>query len=101
MSLEVDSFSSTLSLSQLLFPLIKHIYKREGDSKRYTIHKVQLHKVQLVRGGPVRLFITIKGGSRRAEKSRKVLMMMKAGVGRIRGRAGADHEQARSRLGAC
>ena len=47
------------------------------------------------------MLFTIKGGSRRAEKSRKVLMMMKAGVGRIRGRAGADHEQARSRLGAC
>ena len=25
----------------------------------------------------------------------------KTGVGRIRGRAGADYEQARSRLGAC
>ncbi len=51
---------------------------------------------------------TIKSGSRCAEKSCKVLMMMKAddddGVGRIRGmirgRAGADQEQARSRLGA-
>ena len=40
---------------------------------------------------------TIKGGSRRAEKSRKVLMMMKAAK---LGWAGADHEQARSTLGA-
>ena len=54
---------------------------------------------------------TIKGGSRRAEKSRKVLMMMKAakqgwagtGVGKKQGwtknrsRAGAGQEQGRSR----
>ena len=57
-------------------------------------------------------FLTIKGGSRRAEKSRKVLMMMmKAaklgwagpGAGQEQGwskaRAGLKHEQGRSRAG--
>ena len=58
MSLDVDSFSSTLSLSQLLYPLIKHICTREGDSNRFKIHKVQLARGGLVRGGPVRLFVT-------------------------------------------
>ena len=50
--------------------------------------------------------ITIKGGSRRAEKSRKVLMMMKAatlswgGQELEPGKAGLDQEQGRSRAGA-
>ena len=44
---------------------------------------------------------TIKGGSRRAEKSHKVLMMMKAAkLGWAGSGAEADHEQARSRPGA-
>ena len=53
---------------------------------------------------------TIKGGSRRAEKSRKVLMMMnaaklewvgpKAGLEQTKSRPGAGWEQARSRPGA-
>ena len=57
------------------------------------------------------VFNTIKGGSRRAEKSRKVLMMMMkaaklgwAGTagheqGRSKARAGLKHEQGRSRAG--
>ena len=56
-------------------------------------------------------FVTIKGGYRRAEKSCKVLMMMKAaklglagpGAGQEHGwskaRAGLKHEQGRSRAG--
>ena len=53
---------------------------------------------------------TIKGGNRRAEKSRKVLMMMKAaklgwagsgaGQEQTMSRPGAGWEHARSRLGA-
>merc|ERR1712212_1075822 len=56
------------------------------------------------------VYTTIKGGSRRAEKSRKVLMMMKAaklgwagsGAGQVQtmGRPGAGLEHARSRPGA-
>ena len=61
----------------------------------------------------MRLYCTIKGGSRRAEKSRKVLMMMmKAaklgwagpgagqGRGKSKARAGQRREQGRSRAGA-
>ena len=51
---------------------------------------------------------TIKGGSRRAETSRKVLMKAAklgwagpgAGQEQTMSRAGADHEQAGSRVGA-
>ena len=56
------------------------------------------------------MYYTIKGGSRRAKKSRKVLMMMKAaklgwagsgaGQEQTMGRPGAGWEQARSRPGA-
>ena len=59
---------------------------------------------------PSRHSFTIKGGSRRAEKSRKVLMMMNAaklewagpkeGQEQIKSRPGAGWEQARSRPGA-
>ena len=49
-------------------------------------------------------FTTIKGGSRRADKSRKVLMMMKAAklacqtrVGKIKKGAELEQEQGRSR----
>ena len=73
----------------------------------------------------LKINFTIKGGSRRAKKSRKVLMMMKAAKlgwagpgaragqeqarsrlgskqeqGRSMSRVGVDHEQTRSRVGA-
>ncbi len=58
--------------------------------------------------GMIMIMITIKGGYRRAEKSRKVLLMKTAKLGagpgagqeQTIGRPGAGWEQARSRLGA-
>ena len=72
----------------------------------------QLYKISLYHKAVsrFRVYITIKGGSRRAEKSRKVLMMMKAaklgwagsgaGQEQTMSRPGAGWEHARSRPGA-
>ena len=95
-------------------PTLRPYYLRAKD--RYIILHFQSGLITSIRDekGKKRrneyVYFTIKGGSRRAEKSRKVLMMMKAaklgwagsgaGQEQTMSRPGAGWEHARSRPGA-